>query len=303
MRDPILGKSFGSVVLPLQLRGPLFAGALAGTLCVAASVASADEDAQQKAYARLLGEDLDVWKAVDGHVQVAGKSDQELRRCDYHLAGLTRWKAPESLTFELEHDTPELKAGRYPWPQARAACTHLMVVAERTQKLDRLTWVIFNCKDDMTREGGNNILEHYEMARRTYDEAIAAGIPATEIIEQGGVTGTIKELFEKLCLAGQATRQAAEDTRAAPFKKLLKNDKLRIALQDADFIMLPNGARATPDHLAAAGVWFEDASPSKRCPNGAQVHVLHRYQFDAQQKLAKVTDREYCGRPPAAAFH
>jgi hypothetical protein len=302
MRDRIFGKSLGSVVLHPRIRGCLVAGSLAGALCAAPGIASADE-AEQRAYSRLLGEDLDVWKAVDGRLQVAGKTDQELRRCDYHLAGLTRWKAPESLTFELEHDTPELKAGTYPWPQARAACTHLMAFAERMEKLDRLGWVIFNCKDDMTREGGNNILEHYQMARRTYDEAIAAGIPATEIIERGGVSGTIKELFEKLCLEGQASRQAAEDARAAPFKKLLKNDKLRIALKDADFILLPDGAKATPDHLAAASVWFEDASPSKRCPDGAQVHVLHRYQFNAQQKLAKVTDRDYCGRPPAAAFH
>jgi hypothetical protein len=300
MRDRILGKSLGSVVLHPQVRRCLIAASLAGALCVAPGVASADDSV---AYARLLGEDLDVWRLVDGRFELAQNDPDKLRHCDYHLTGLTKWKAPESLTFELDHDTPDLKAGTHPWPLARAACAELGKTADRLERLDRLSWVIFNCKDDLTREGGDAILAHYRMAQRTYDEAIAAGIPATEIIERGGVSGTIKELFEKLCLAGQAKRQGDEDARAAPYKKLLKNDKLRIALQDTDFIMLPGGLPVTPSRLAAANVWFEDASPSKVCPDGAHVHVLHRYQFNAQQKLASVTDREFCGRPPASALH
>jgi hypothetical protein len=300
MRDRILGNSLGSLLLHPWIRGCLVAGSLAGALCVSHGTASAD-DTEQRVYSRLLGEDLDVWKTVDGRLQVVDKDERELVRCDYHLAGLTKANAPDSLTFELEHDTPELKAGKHRWTEARAACASIMAVAESRKKISSLNWVIFNCKDEMARGLASN-LPHFENAQKTYDEAIAAGMSPTQIISVQGVTGTIGELYEKWCTAGRVKLQAAEDARSAPFKKLLKNDKLRIALQDTDYIMLPGGAKATPDRLAATNVWFEDASPSKVCPNGAQVHVLHRYQFNAQQKLAKVTDHEFCGRPPASAF-
>jgi hypothetical protein len=298
MRDSILGKSPGSRLLHPWIHRCLVAGALAGALCVVPGTASAEESVE---YVRLLGLDFDVWKTVDGQLQVVETNEQKLRRCDYHLSHLTEWNAPDSLTFELDHDTPELKAGKHSWTEARAACANLLKIADRQKLIDRVNWAVFVCKDETGRGLASN-LPHFDNAQRAYNDAIKAGIPLAQIIGQEDATTTIQQLYEKWCLAGGAKLQAAEDARAAPFKKLLKNDKLRIALQDTDYIMLPGGAKATPERLAAANVWFEDASPSKVCPNGAQVHVLHRYQFDKQQKLAKVTDHEFCGRPPAGAF-
>jgi hypothetical protein len=299
MRDRILGKSLGSVLLLHPwIHRCLVAGSLAGALCVAPGAARADQSEQ---YVRLLGEDFDVWNNVDGHFELAHHDEKKLRTCDYHLSHLDEWKAPDSLTFELKHDIPELKAGTHHWTEARPACANLMKLADRQKLIDRVEWAIWVCKDGADAGLASN-LPHFEKAKQYYDEAIKAGIPVKEIKHEGSEPGTLQELYDKWCLAAGSKLQAAEDARAAPFKKLLKNDKLRIALQDTDYIMLPGGAKATPQRLAATNVWFEDASPSKVCPNGAQVHVLHRYQFDGQQKLAKVTDHEFCGRPPASAF-
>jgi hypothetical protein len=54
--------------------------------------------------------------------------------------------------------------------------------------------------------------------------------------------------------------------------------------------------------MAEASVWFIDLSPSRRCPNGSQVHTLRRYQFGAGQQLVKTTEQDYCGSAPRTAF-
>jgi hypothetical protein len=96
--------------------------------------------------------------------------------------------------------------------------------------------------------------------------------------------------------------KAAEARRAAPYRRALRNDKLLLALQHTAYILLPDGARVTPERLAAASVWFEDAMPERLCSDGQAVHTLWRYEFDAQHRLVKRSHQDYCGHPPDAAW-
>ena len=273
---------------------------IAGVVAFGAGTGRADSD-EMEAEASRLGEALSRWRVIDGE-HVAGEDNP----CRDHVRHLTEAKAPASITFVLDGDTPDLKAGRHPWTDGRAACEHLVTTASHQSQVRASAWSIFEeCKRHLTMSNGQPNLDGFGRGKGNYDLALARGIPPTEVIKDkvDGETGTLQGMYEKYCVPGLATQQAAGEARAAPYKKLLKNDKLRIALDDADFVLLAGGGKATPERLASTNVWFEDASPGKTCPNGAQVHVVRRYQFNAQQKLAKVTSHDYCGRPPASAFH
>ncbi|HET7506704.1 MAG TPA: hypothetical protein VFK02_37040 [Kofleriaceae bacterium] len=279
------------------ITGCLIAASLAGALCAAPGAALADDDLELRRMAKSLGEDLDVWTVTGDHVELARKDEAELRRCDYNLTRLTKASAPATLTFELEHDTPDLRAGQHSWTEARKPCDKILAAVDRWSQIGMVTWAIAMCKESPTDR------DYLTSATRSYDKAIAMGISPDTPISRSGMTGGMKELYEKYCVPAKANLDAAEAAHAAPFKKLLRNDKLRMALRDFDYIMLPGGGKVTPASLAAANVWFEDASPDRVCTNGLKVHVLHRYQFDGQHKLVKVTDREFCGKPPGAALH
>jgi hypothetical protein len=107
-----------------------------------------------------------------------------------------------------------------------------------------------------------------------------------------------------VCKAGMAKFTDDADMRWAPYRKVLKNDKLTMLMKDFDAIALPGGQGSDdPKKLVEASVWFVDTSPSETCSNGSQRHRLHRYQFDGQQKLVKTSDKEFCGAPPSSAYH
>lgn len=143
----------------------------------------------------------------------------------------------------------------------------------------------------------------FKWCLKAYDDAIAAGVPPTEKVTVRGTSGTMEEIKTKWCQGGKDKFAEAEDKRTAPLRKALKNDKLAMALKDADAIVLPGGSGTdNPQRLAAASVWFIDTSPPEQCRDGRQLHRVHRYQFDADQKLRGTSDHDYCGAPPSSAF-
>jgi len=143
----------------------------------------------------------------------------------------------------------------------------------------------------------------FKWCLKAYDDAVAAGVPPAEKVTVRGTSGTMEEIKTKWCQGGKDKFAKAEDERTAPLRKALKNDKLAMALKDADAIILPGGSGTDdPQKLAAAPVWFIDTSPPEQCRDGRQLHRVHRYQFDAEQKLRGTTDHDYCGAPPSAAF-
>lgn len=154
-----------------------------------------------------------------------------------------------------------------------------------------------------------------------YDLMVASGIsPSTQVPEEVITTydsprihwkGTIKEIKENWCEAGKKKVTGAIDSVHAPYRALLKADKLRLVINENTghvYRYALAGGKYTGDAklLAAARVWFLDigaaTNESQYCINGGKRSSVRRYTFDAQHKLLSTTEKAYCGDPPASAY-
>lgn len=159
-------------------------------------------------------------------------------------------------------------------------------------------------RDDLKRQGGPRDALMFNKCIDAYDAAIKAGVAPGDPTNAADIPGSIEEVRKSFCDAGKEQFASKDDKRTAPYKKVLKNDKYSMWQKYSSALILPGGDTVVnPDKLAAAKVWFVDVSPPKYCTNGgAQVHTVHRYQFDRDQKLTKTSDDDFCGRPPSSAF-
>jgi hypothetical protein len=123
--------------------------------------------------------------------------------------------------------------------------------------------------------------------------------------------GTVQEIKEKWCDAGQ--KKTADDIEAkhAPYKANLKADKLRLVIDETHgkvFSYALAGGKYTDDAkaLAAAKVWFLDVGPpsneAQYCVGGGKRNTVRRYTFNAEHELISTTEKQYCGDPPASAY-
>jgi hypothetical protein len=169
----------------------------------------------------------------------------------------------------------------------------------------------------------NPVPNMFKFCIQSYNKMIASGVsPSTRVPEQTMPgfkdgdppivwSGTVQELKEKWCEAGG--RKISDDVakKHAPYKAALKNDKLRLVIDEThghvSSYALPGG-QYTDDakKLAAAPVWFLDVgAPSNErqyCPSGGKRKYVRKYTFDAQHKLTGQTQKEFCGDPPASAY-
>jgi hypothetical protein len=159
-------------------------------------------------------------------------------------------------------------------------------------------------KGDLQRAGGPRDALMFNKCLDAYDAAIKAGVPPEEPTKAADLPGSIEEVRKTFCDAGKATFAAKDQKTSGPYKKVLKNDKLSMWQKYSSALILPNGGDAVnPNKLADSKVWYVDTSPQKICAgSGAQVHTVHRYEFNSDQKLTKTTDEDFCGRPPASAY-
>lgn len=156
----------------------------------------------------------------------------------------------------------------------------------------------------------------FKFCIQSYEKMIASGVsPSTRVREDSdrGIlwTGTVKEIKEKWCDAGQKKKSADLAALHAPYKALLKGDKLRLVVDEThggiSRYAMPGG-KYTSDAklLAAASVWFLDIGPpsneAQYCVNGGKRNSVRRYSFNAQHKLLGTTQKKYCGDPPASAY-
>jgi hypothetical protein len=159
-------------------------------------------------------------------------------------------------------------------------------------------------RDDLKRQGGPRDALMFNKCIGAYDDAIKAGVAPGDATNAADIPGSLEEVRKTFCDAGKSQFESKDDKRTAPYKKVLKNDKYSMWQKYSSALILPGGDTVVnPDKLASAKVWFVDTSPPKYCVGGgAQVHTLHRFQFDRDQKLTKSTDEDFCGRPPSKAF-
>jgi hypothetical protein len=175
----------------------------------------------------------------------------------------------------------------------------------------------------MDTRAPNPVPNMFKFCLQAYDKMIASGVsPSARVPEQTipGTgpddppivwSGTVQELKEKWCEAGLKKTSDDVAKRHAPYKAALKNDKLRLVIDEThghvSSYALPGG-QYTDDakKLAAAPAWFLDVgAPSNErqyCPSGGKRKFVRKYTFDAQQKLTGTTQKEFCGDPPASAY-
>ncbi|HLL20666.1 MAG TPA: hypothetical protein VK427_00965 [Kofleriaceae bacterium] len=225
--------------------------------------------------------------------------------CSDTLMKLRNGGAPANLTIELRDDSRDLKKGVHALPAVRRACDAIEY-AGKIKEVER--WLTMAAESDSinNRAAFANCLE-------SYAEATAAGVKPTERVPQRRVrigqdlvmwSGTLEELKIKYCDAGMEKIKAELGKREAPYRKVLKADKLALALgfNATALYVLPGGDKSmNPKKLAASRVWFDSTSaPSNEaqsCSDGRRRVLVRKYVFDARHKLVKTTQKESCGEP------
>jgi hypothetical protein len=150
-------------------------------------------------------------------------------------------------------------------------------------------------------------LKFFRNCVEAYEDLIKSGVSPTYSVRpdkwEPHWTGTVEEIRQKSCDPWLKKAGAMSTAQDAPYRKALKNDKLRIAL-DQRSVFLPGRVETEdPQKMAAAPVWFAHLIADNRCPNGSKVNTVRRYQFDGQHKLLRSTEQKFCGSPPSSAYH
>lgn len=168
----------------------------------------------------------------------------------------------------------------------------------------------------------NPLPNMFKFCIQSYDKMIASGVsPSARVPEQiipagGGFPriewkGTVREIKENWCVAGLKKTTGDIDARQAPYKAVLKADKLRMVVDEThgeiSSYALPGGKYTSdPKLLADARFWFLDVGPpsneNQYCLTGGKRHSVRRYTFNADHKLISTTQKEYCGDPPPSAY-
>jgi hypothetical protein len=226
-------------------------------------------------------------------------------RCMITLGKLSTAGVPDTTKVDVKYDAPEFRRGRHTLAEIRASCAHVDSLG-KIKYFER--WAKFAMADTPNLSKGSYDVSYFKNCLQAYDEIVKAGVSPTErvpddVIKGATWSGSIEELRKKWCDAGFQTAKAKTAASEAPYRKVLTNDKLKVALTYQEAILPGGGRTADPEKMAAAAVWFEDFSPSKVCNDGRQVHNLRRYQFGGDQRIVKTTEQDYCGGAPLSAFH
>lgn len=231
-------------------------------------------------------------------------------KCTKALAAAAKAGVPGSRKIPLQNDNPELMRGEHSLDDLRPVCANI----ERLAKIHM--WEKWSIGAARGHSRGSNDARQFARCRETYDEMLKAGIAKTAKVQEREIlaedetklkwAGTVGELHKKYCVDPGKQAAGATADREAPYRKVLKADKLSMALTTGQFYVVGGGLVSAPGKLAAAKVWFSDTqsanSDRKTCNGGQEIHTLVRYQFDAAHKLVKTTDSLHCGMPPAKAF-
>ncbi|MCE9574340.1 MAG: hypothetical protein K8W52_14430 [Deltaproteobacteria bacterium] len=142
------------------------------------------------------------------------------------------------------------------------------------------------------------------------DDALKFGIdPATVIDMSWGESkwsGPLRDVKAKVCAQGDAALKAAVDAQLAPYREQgIAGDKLdMIAHYFPLGFYIPGGSYSEgdtdPKLLKKANVWFV-ISEGDYCGDDKIEYHFMRYQFGKDQKIAKTSEKTYCGDPGAKA--
>jgi hypothetical protein len=155
----------------------------------------------------------------------------------------------------------------------------------------------------------------YKWCIESYDKMIASGVsPSARVADDDQRPfwkGTVQQIKEKYCDSGLKKLTGDLESKHAPYKALLRADKLRLVINKNTghvYSYALAGGKYTDDAkaLAAAKVWFLDvgapSNEAQNCLNGGKRSTVRRYTFDADHKLLSTTEKPYCGTPPTSAY-
>jgi hypothetical protein len=169
----------------------------------------------------------------------------------------------------------------------------------------------------------NPIPNMFKFCIDAYNKMIASGIsPSTRVPEEtrsnqrpGGppivYAGTVQEIKDNWCEAGGQKINADVAAKHAPYRAALKNDKLRLVIDErhghvSSYALAGGQYTSDAKRLAAAPVWFLDIGPatneSQNCVGGGKKATVRRYAFDGQHNLTGTTSKQFCGSVPSSAY-
>jgi hypothetical protein len=236
--------------------------------------------------------------------------------CAELLDRLAAAGVPDTTTILIPADRPDLEAGKRTLTEVRKACEHIRRVG-LVSEWDKLAEAAASEHPKLSKGGGYDA-RFFKNCVNSYDRMIKAGIAPTERVLERNVSdgrggqmawaGTVEELRKKWCDEGVEKAGELRVAEEGPYRKVLKNDKLKLALEwkGSGWILRGGATTSDPTQLAHADVWFVDASRvdagRPTCGGGKEIHTVRRHQFDANHKLVKTTTHDYCGSPPSSAY-
>ncbi|MFT3695724.1 MAG: hypothetical protein QM831_21485 [Kofleriaceae bacterium] len=256
-----------------------------------------------------IGQHIDmVWsREGDGAWDIAdGAAKDGKAVCKDLIVKAEKDGAKDTDMVPLVEDGPDFAKGD-------AALGDIRLVCDRMQRMIDIKvwerWAVFSMQE-LGKKGGGDI-KFSQNCLATYDEMLKKGVAADnkvvprKVNDASGTAvdwnGTVKEVRVKYCDAGYKKAKEEQEKRDAPYKKVMKGEKLETALTYRGVFLVGGASTDDPTVMAKANVRFVDTEPSELCANLTQKHVIHRYEF-AGDKLAKSTNIETCGVPRAGSF-
>lgn len=215
----------------------------------------------------------------------------------------------DDLKVDVAYDTPDFKAGKHTFKELQDYCEH----ARRSEAIYKTVgWFKDGWNDSDSGDIAAKCIEFYGQWTAEFKipgtlKLPYEGISTTDPATGDPFVGTIEDGRKKFCDGHAKKFLAAKEKAEGPYRKVLKEDKLDVALHHAiEKVIYGPGKKElkTPAALAGAKVWFRetwyDDSP---CNHGAdKIHTLTRYEFDGAQKLVKDSGKNFCGPVPVSAY-
>jgi hypothetical protein len=226
--------------------------------------------------------------------------------CDSYVKEAQADGVADSLVVDVPYDTPDFSKGPHTFKELRTYCDR----AKRAEAIYKwLGWAL-TATTDSAGDLAVACTEFYDKTVKKYGFAPTTKIPYEGVTIEDPATGqpyvgTLEGARKAYCDVKASKYQAAVSADEAPYRKVLKADKLRVALENmGKAIYLPGRVEGKPSKLAAGKVWFRLVwYDDRKCKDGVDVvHVLQRYQFDGRHALVSQTEKNFCGAPPKAAY-
>jgi hypothetical protein len=232
--------------------------------------------------------------------------------CAVEIETLANLDAPGSSKVKLQNDTAELVKGEHTLDDMLPICERVVAFGKTKDYQRQLENAMFEFPKVTAKTPFNE--KHFENCITEYNAMMKTGVPPTykipdQVFNDSSGTkvhwgGTVEELRVKWCDEGLKKGKAERERRDAPYKKVLKGDKLALALSWRA-LYLPGGKLTEdPVEMSKSNVLYTDGYPGLVClkKNVPEVHEITRYTFDKAGKMTGNNTTKHCGFPGASGF-